>query len=142
MSKRQQTFYSFYLTSINFFTLIWSRFIKWVFALPTSPALNLYLPPPAVNLFLPALALNLCSPNLRFIVKVCYSCSVYLHKLSVDLYVLTFLSIMWQTSILFNISSQQIFSIFLIRYNSSRSVHFHFAIQLLQSFYFWHDAKL
>ena len=64
------------------------------------PALNFYLPVPALNLyfaslapnlflwelapnlFLPALAL-LCLSVLRFTVKVCYSYSAYLHKLSV-----------------------------------------------------------
>ena len=34
-------------------------------------------------------ALSLCSPVLRFTVKVCYSYSVYLYKLSVYLYVPT-----------------------------------------------------
>ena len=46
-----------------------------------------------------------------------------------------FLSIMWEISKLFEISSQGILSIFLIDYNWSHSVHFHFVIQLLQLFY-------
>ena len=61
---------------------------------PQPPALNLYfpaqvpnfyLPVPALNFFLLALVLNLCFPVLRFTVKVCYSYSVYLSKLSVYL---------------------------------------------------------
>ena len=61
--------------------------------LPTS-ALNLYFPAPTANLCLPAPTLNLflppnlCLPVLRFTVKICYSYSVYLYKLSVYLYVL------------------------------------------------------
>ena len=43
---------------------------------------------------------------------------------------------MWEISKLFEISSQEIFVIFLIGYNLSHSVHFHFVIQLLQLFYF------
>ena len=54
----------------------------------TGPALNFHFPAPALNLFLPALALNLCLPVLRFTVKVCYSCSVYIHNLSIYLYIL------------------------------------------------------
>ena len=46
-----------------------------------------------------------------------------------------FLSIMWEISKLLEISLQEIFSIFLIGYNWSHSVHFHFVIQLLQLFY-------
>ena len=46
-----------------------------------------------------------------------------------------FLSIMWEISKLFEIFSQGILSIFLIDYNWSHSVHFHFVIQLLQLFY-------
>ena len=46
-----------------------------------APATNLYLPAPTLNLFsLTALALNLCLLVLRFVVKVCYSYSVYLCK--------------------------------------------------------------
>ena len=41
---------------------------------------------------------------------------------------------------LFKISSPEIFLIFLIGYNWSHSVHFHFVIQLLQVL-FWFDAK-
>ena len=47
-----------------------------------------------------------------------------------------FLSIIWEISKLFEISSQEIFAIFLIGYNWSHFVHFHFVIQLLQLFYF------
>ena len=57
----------------------------------TAPGPNLYFTAPALNLYLPASALNFCSPVLRFAcstVKVCYSYSVYLCKLSVYLYVL------------------------------------------------------
>ena len=53
------------------------------------PGPNLYFTAPVLNLYLPAPALNLCSPVLHFTVKVCYSYSVYLYKLSVYLYVLT-----------------------------------------------------
>ena len=37
---------------------------------------------------------------------------------------------------LFEISSEGLFSIFLIGHNWSHSVHFHFVVQLLQLFYF------
>ena len=53
----------------------------------TTPTPNLYFTAPALNLYVPVPALNLCSPVLRFTVKVCYSYSVYLHKLNVYLYV-------------------------------------------------------
>ena len=55
------------------------------------PGSNLYLTAPAPNLYFtsPVLALNLCLLVLRFTVKVCYSDSVYLYKLSVYLYVRT-----------------------------------------------------
>ena len=45
---------------------------------------------------------------------------------------------MWEISKfqLFQISSQEIFPIFLIGYNWSRSVLFHVVIQLVQLFYF------
>ena len=63
--------------------------IHRVFAFPR-PRPELWLSAPylyfmalAHNLYLPALALNLCLPVLRFTVKVCYSYSVYLYKLSV-----------------------------------------------------------
>ena len=46
-----------------------------------------------------------------------------------------FLSIMWEISKLFEISSQRILLIFLIDCNWSHSVHFHFVIELLQLFY-------
>ena len=51
----------------------------------TALAPNLYLTAPAINLYLPALTHNLCLPVLRFTVKIFYSYSVYLYKLSVYL---------------------------------------------------------
>ena len=61
-----------------------------------APALNLYFPATATNLYLPAqvlhllfpnLVLNLCLPVVCFTVKVFYTYSAYLYKLSVYLYV-------------------------------------------------------
>ena len=92
--------------------------------LPWSPALNLYFPAlalniyllaPALNLFIPDLALSLGLPVHRFTVKVCYSDSVYLYVHYICLRTF-FLSKLWEKSKLqlFEISSQDIFSIFLI----------------------------
>ena len=99
------------------------------FPCPLTLIFNLYLLATFLSLFLPTLTLNLCLPVLRFTVKVCYCYSVYL------LICTYFLSIMWEISKLFEIFSQGILSIFLIDYNWSHSVHFHFVIQLLQLFY-------
>ena len=81
-----------------------------------APVPNFYFTAPALNLYLRAPALNLCLPILRFAVKVCYSCSVCLYKLSVCT---NLLSIIWAISELqlFEISSQEIFPIFLIWLN-------------------------
>ena len=103
----------------------------WLWSL----ALNLYLLAPSLNLFLPDLTLNLCLPVPEFTVKVCSGYNIYLHKFQCLLIYAYFLSIMWEISKLFEVSLQEIFLSFLIGYNWSHSVHFHFVIPLLQLFY-------
>ena len=61
--------------------------VSWLQALAPSP--NLYLTAPALDLYLPILAPSMCLPVLPFTVKVSYSYSVYLCKLSIYSYVLT-----------------------------------------------------
>ena len=56
---------------------------------PAVPAPNLFFTALALNFFLPASVLNSCLSVLRLTVKVCFSNSVYLDKLSLYLYLLT-----------------------------------------------------
>ena len=113
----------------------------------TALAPNLYFTTPILNLYLPAPALSLRSPVLRFTIKVCYSYSVCLYKLSVFLYVLTCLSIMWAISKLqlFEISSQEFLSIFFIWLSLIRFCSFLFRNSItvtLLVLLFWYYDKL
>ena len=109
----------------------------WLWSL----APNLYLLALSLNFFLPALTLNFCLLVPRFTVKVCSSYNIYLHKFQCLLIYTYFLIIMWEISKLFEISLQEIFWIFLNRYNWSHSVHFIF-FSIIATLLYWHDANL
>ena len=114
----------------------------WIFVFPghwpwpwPPSSISIYWSPASMCIYWPQSLICVC---LFFTTKVCYSYNVYLYKLS--LYKLLtctyFLSIIWEISKLFEISSKELFSIFLIGHNWSHSVHFHFVVQLLQLFHF------
>ena len=90
-SKALYAVITFVASSVSFCNLMFSKYVPKILAtfLSFSKAGICVSRPPALalNLLLPALVLNLCLPVLRFTVKICYSYSVYLYKLSVYLYV-------------------------------------------------------
>ena len=119
-------------TAITTFSLDINLYIKGTcVSRQPVPALNLYFPSPALICFYqPWHLIWVCLffvLQLKFVIVTVFT---YINSVPILIYSLFKYKIQ-----LLKISSQDIFSIFLIGYSWSHSVHFHFVIQLLQLFY-------